>query len=225
MREWGSILSPRRQLEGSQPYSLGRVIAKLVVAQVMRVSSLLRRAVRERVSAILPEGIPKPCVGVHIRLGDKVGECQRGGARANASCEFVKHLYEYVPKAHSFLQQLERDTDASPPGSIFIMTDNNTIIPELKERHPDLRIFGDAGETPSLGSWADGVSNLVVLLASLEIVSHCDAFVGNVISEVSELAILYTCVKRGYCPPAFSFGIPVGKTGILSNVIPLTSAA
>ena len=50
----------------------------------------------------------------------------------------------------------------------------------------------------------DGLTDLIKLLASLEIGSTCQAVVGNSESEVTELLVLANCVRRGVCPPVHS---------------------
>lgn len=141
-----------------------------------------------------------PCVAIHIRRGDKLPECSQG---KQSSCAFLKNLTDFTDVAVDFLKQLNGR-------SMFVMTDEAEIVKGIDsiQGYPLVSISGKTA--PQMAQSDNGLQELVVLLASLQLAGECDAIVGNSESEVSELAVLFACVQRGTCPPVHSMnGRPV----------------
>lgn len=181
------------QLSGSLSPDVS-VLSLSLFERMTAPSTLLRAALQELTSEILPK-ITYPCVAVHIRRGDKLPECRDG---KETSCAFQKNLTDYTDVAVDFLKQLDK------PGSIFVMTDDSTFLKgvEFVNGYP---VVSMSGKSPDqLGRESDDLLELVMLLASLNVGSTCDAVVGNSESEVSELLVLYRCMYHGSCPPVHS---------------------
>lgn len=119
--------------------------------------------------------------------------------QARIVCLFKEshRLASYTDVAVDFLKQLNGR-------SIFIMTDDAKIVDNVDsvQGYPLVSLSGKTA--PDMEQSDDGLQELVLLLASLQMAGECDAFVGNSESEVLELAVLFSCVQRGACPPVHS---------------------
>jgi hypothetical protein len=173
-------------------------MALFLFGRMMETAAPLRAAVEE-VMADTIASMTFPCVAIHVRRGDKMGECARG---RQSSCAFHKNWIDYADAAVGFLGQLDASINNNS-GSLFVMTDDAKFL-EDKTVEDGYGVFGMAGTTPPDLRNADGLRDLVILLASLEVGSMCDAVVGNSESEVTELLVLMNCLRRGVCPSVHS---------------------
>jgi len=171
-------------------------MALFLFGRIMEMAAPLHNSVQEAMVETLKE-IHFPCVAVHIRRGDKMRDCGDGKL---ASCAFHKNWTEYSNAAIGFLEQMETPQG----GSLFVMTDDPDFLKDKTVDDTNINVVGLSGSTPTALHESDGVLDLVLLMASLEVGSMCEAVVGNSESEVSELLVLMNCLRRGICPSVHS---------------------
>jgi hypothetical protein len=195
-------------LQGAMKPNVSRLMLFLY-ARFVALAAPMRVAVEERVAHVMQD-VKLPCVAVHVRRGDKLGECPDGNSGKKASCAFHKNLTEYLDVAVGFAQQMEG------AGSIFVMSDDVHLLDGVDSAH-GYPIVGMTGNTP--GTIVDGVEDLVVLLASLQVGAHCNAVVGNSESEMSEMLVLHSCLHHKACPSVHSMnGTPLQAfDGVIVN--------
>jgi hypothetical protein len=166
-------------------------MALFLAGRELEMATPLRAAVdellREQTSVLT-----LPCVALHIRRGDKIPECGQG---KQESCAFQKNWTDYSDIGLDYLKQLNNDIyrDAPPGGSLFVMTDDAAFL-QGKTVPAPYSVVGLAGNTAPDLAHADGLRDLVILMASLELASQCDAVVGNSESEGTFLCMFVVVV-------------------------------
>lgn len=128
-------------------------------------------------------GFKHPIVGVHVRRTDKVGT----EAAFHSIDEYMTHVIAWYDKEDMKRQRLGQSKITTR--LVYIASDDDTVLPEAKQRYPSYKFLGDADISRSAAvSVRYTKISLTGVLNDISILSKCDFLVGTFSSQVSRVA-------------------------------------
>ncbi|WP_299291075.1 hypothetical protein [uncultured Mucilaginibacter sp.] len=153
---------PQLDISGNLLHSL-----KVVTDQLWRFQPTIKQEIDGRITNL---NLPLEYIGVHIRSGDKATE---------AKLSPVDDYINYIKSKNSTKE-------------LFVLTDNYSIIKELKSNYPDYKVYTYCQEDER--GFSEGEYNLmskeakktmtIKLITDVEILSRSSVFVGTLSSNV-----------------------------------------
>ncbi|CAH1787664.1 unnamed protein product [Owenia fusiformis] len=111
-------------------------------------------------------GFVHPIIGVHIRRGDKIREAE------------PIPTYKYIERIDAYINQLGFRMTSHELPSIFIASDDRTLIGQIKEHYTQYNII----YIPNYFS-----SDLDLIMLDVLLLKECDYFIGTFSSNVGRL--------------------------------------
>lgn len=139
----------------------------VVTDHVWKFQPAIQQEIHSRISEI---NLPSAYVGVHIRSGDKATE-----AKLSPVDDYINYM-----------------KNITPIKELFVLTDNYSIIKEIKSNYPDYKVYTYCQENER--GFSEGEYNLISkeakktmtikLITDVEILSKSSVFVGTLSSNV-----------------------------------------